>query len=255
MPTMTTSFLRSIAVVLLLLLAPRVSPADDAAPSTTESRLREALRNTMLQLRDAQNQIVTLQVAQAQSDKDNADLKAKVDAQDGQIKTLTDQAAADKAASDKTVADLNTQVTDLTGQTGRLNDALKQWKDAYNQVSQLETAKEAERVKFAIQAAELQRLVDDRETKNFALYKLGSEILTRYEQFSLGEALSAKEPFVGVTRVKLENLVQDYKGKLLDQAVTSGQPLPPAPASPAAPSAPAGAKPEKLTQSGTSPNP
>jgi len=255
MPTMTAPLFRPIVVILLLWLAVRVSPADDSAPSTTESRLRDALRNTMLQLRDAQNQIVTLQVAQAQSDKDNTDLKAKVDAQDGQIKTLTDQAVADKAASDKSIADLNSQVADLTGQNGRLTDAVKQWKDAYDQVSQLETAKEAERVKFAIQAAELQRLVDDRESKNFALYKLGSEILTRYEQFSLGEALTAKEPFVGMTRVKLENLVQDYKGKLLNQAVTSGQPLPPAPVSPATPSVPAGAKPEKLTQSGSSPNP
>ncbi len=197
----------------------------------------------MTQLRDAQNQIVTLQTAQAQSDKDNADLKAKVDAQSDQIKNLTDQASADKAASDKTIADLNSQVADLTGQTGRLNDALKQWKDAYNQVTQLATATEAERARLAVQSATLQRLVDDRENKNLTLYKLGGEILTRYEEFSLGEAITAKEPFVGITRVKLENLVQDYKNKLLDQAIVSGQPAPSTPLS-----KPADLKPAKLTE-------
>jgi chromosome segregation ATPase len=219
--------------ILLALIAPRASMADDQTTST-ETRLRQALRDTMLQLRDAQNQVVTLQAAQAQSDKDKADLQAKVDALSAQVKSLTDQAAADKAASDKAIADLKAQVADQTGQIGRLNDALKQWKDAYNQAAQLAAAKEAARAQLALQAALLQRTVDDRETKNLALFKIGNEILTRYEKFGLGDALAAKEPFVGGTRVKLENLVQDYKYKLLDQAVTSGQPPGPAPAVPQA---------------------
>jgi uncharacterized coiled-coil protein SlyX len=223
---------------LLVLLLTNASRADDAsADASIESRLRDALRTTMLQLRDAQTQVVTLQAAQAQSDKDKADLQAKVDALSGQVKTLTDQAASDKAASDKAIADLNAQVTDQTGQIAKLNDALKEWKDAYNQVAQLAAAKEAARADLAGQVIVLQRVVDDRELKNFALYKLGMEILTRYEQFSLGDALTAKEPFVGISRVKLETLVQDYKDKLIDQAITSGQPLPAAPNS----SAPASA--------------
>ena len=220
MPRNSTSIF---ALVILLGLVPGISKGDDQ-PSPTESRLRETLKSTMLQLRDAQNQIVTLQAAQAQSDKDNADLKAKVDDLNGQITALTRQSADDKAASDKTIAGLNAQVTDETGQITRLNQALAEWKAAYNQVSQLATSKEAERAKLAIQAATLQRTVDDRETKNFALYKIGNEILTRYEKFSLGDALSAKEPFVGVTRVKLESLVQDYKDKLLNQTITAGAP-------------------------------
>jgi chromosome segregation ATPase len=214
---------------LLSLSTPYFAMGQDEQASSTETRLRQALRDTMVQLRDAQNQVVTLQATQAQSDKDKADLEAKVDALTAQVKNLTDQAATDKAASDDAITGLKSQVADQTGQIGRLNDGLKQWKDAYNQVAQLATAKEAARAQLALQAALLQRTVDDRETKNLALYKLGNEILTRYEQFGLGDALAAKEPFVGVTRVKLENLVQDYKNKLLDQAITSGQPMAPSP--------------------------
>jgi hypothetical protein len=66
----------------------------------------------------------------------------------------------------------------------------------------------------------LQRRVAYLETKNVQLFTLGNEILSRYENFSLGNAISAKEPFVGVTRVKLENLVQDYSDKLLDERAT-----------------------------------
>jgi len=229
--------------ILLPFIVPVSSKGDDAAAPSAETRLRQALRDTMVQLRDAQNQEVTLQAAQAQSDKDKADLQAKVDDLTAQLKSMTDKSIADRDASDKAIADLKSQVTDLTGQVARLTDGLKQWKDAYNQAAQLAAEKEAARSQYAMQAAVLQRTVDDRETKNLALYKLGSDILKRYEQFGLGDAISAKEPFVGVTRVKLETLVQDYKNKLLDQAVTSGQPLPPLPI---APKAEDGAKPEPL---------
>ena len=221
---MSTNLVSLLAMVILTALSLGISRADDA-PSTTESRLREALKNTMLQLRDAQNQAATLQAAKDQADKDNADLKAKVDALNAQITTLTKQSADDKDAADKSIAALNAQVADQTGQIGRLNDALKQWKDAYNQTSQLAAAKEAARAQLAVQAALLQRTVDDREIKNFALFKLGNEILTRYEKFGLGDAIGAKEPFVGISRVKLEALVQDYKDKILDQTITAGQPL------------------------------
>jgi chromosome segregation ATPase len=225
------------AFILSILVTPSISRADDAPPSA-ETRLRQALRDTMLQLRDAQNQAVTLQAAQAQSDKDKADLQAKVDALTVQVKSLTEQSASDKDTSDKAIADLKAQVLDLTGQLGRLNDSLKEWKDAYAQKDQVAAEKETARAQLALQAALLQRTVDDRETKNLALFKLGNEVLKRYEQFGLGEALEAKEPFVGVTRVKLENLVQDYKNKLLDQAITSGQPIAPSPSAlPATPAA------------------
>jgi DNA repair exonuclease SbcCD ATPase subunit len=232
-----------LAFILLPFIASVSSKAEDAAAPTAETRLRQALRDTMVQLRDAQNQAVTLQAAQAQSDKDKADLQAKVDDLTAQLKSMTEKSIADRDASDKAIADLKSQVTDLTGQAARLTDGLKQWKDAYNQVAQLAAEKEAARSQYAMQAAVLQRTVDDRETKNLALYKLGIDILKRYEQFGLGDAISAKEPFVGGSRVKLENLVQDYKNKILDQAVTSGQPLPPQPITPKAED---GTKPEPL---------
>jgi hypothetical protein len=53
------------------------------------------------------------------------------------------------------------------------------------------------------------------------MYELGMEILDRYEKFGLGEALTAKEPFTGITRTKFETLVQDYEDKLVDQTITS----------------------------------
>lgn len=217
------------SLIFLAILNLQVIYADDSG-AAIEAKLRAALRDTMGQLRDAQGQLATLQSAQAQSDKDKADLQAKVDALTAQLKTVTDQAAADKAASDTAIADLKDKVTDETGQIARLNDGLKQWKDAYDHATQLATAKETARAQAVLQAALLQRTVDDREAKNLQLFKLGNDILDRYEKFNFGDALFAKEPFIGASRVKLENLVQDYKNKLLDQAVTSGRATPAVPA-------------------------
>lgn len=237
--------------------------ADESAPSSAESRLRDALRSTMLQLRDAQAQTITLQAAQAESDKEKADMSAKIDALNGQIKTLTDQAASDKAASEKTIADLkqshvdlvthmvdalSTRINslnkqspddkavldkavaemkspnpDLTRQLDQYGTDIELWTTGYNQYVQFATKTETERAKLAVQVIMLQRVVEDRERKNLALFTTGCEILDRYEKFSLGDALSAKEPFVGITRVKLQEFVQDYKDKLVAQKISIGQ--------------------------------
>ena len=72
---------------------------------------------------------------------------------------------------------------------------------------------------LAADAIVLTRTVADQKTKNAEMYKLGRDILLRYEKFGLGEALGAREPFVGTTRVKLESFVQDFQDKLTDQKI------------------------------------
>ena len=250
------------SLIFLAILNLQVIYADDSG-AAIEAKLRAALRDTMGQLRDAQSQIATLQSAQAQSDKDKADLQAKVDALTSQLKTVSDQATADKASADKTIADLKqssqalfvhlvdaltTQINNLAKPSDPSNAALhktietlkvqfpdfaadldqfgadiQSWTIGYEEYVQLANRTETERAKLAAQALQLQRTVADRETKNLTLFKLASEILTRYENFGLGDALLAKEPFIGVSRVKLQNLVQDYQGKLRDQVVVPGQ--------------------------------
>jgi septal ring factor EnvC (AmiA/AmiB activator) len=208
--------LRSLVPWLLtILFSSGILNAADQANSP-EERLRGMLRSTMLQLRDAQNQVATLQSAQAESDKEKKALSDHLD-------ELTKQAAADKDAAIKTIADLNTKVTDQNTLITQQKDALDKWKEAYNKAVEVANTKEAQRAKFESQAILLQRRVENDEAKNLALYKLGKEILDRYEKFGLGTAVTAREPFVGTTRVKLENLVQDYSDKLLDQTVKPGQ--------------------------------
>ena len=68
--------------------------------------------------------------------------------------------------------------------------------------------------------AALERKVEDQHLKNIQMYQIAIEVLDRYRKHGLGDAIVAREPFVGVSRAKLQTLVQDYGDKLLDQRIT-----------------------------------
>jgi hypothetical protein len=167
----------------------------------------------MLQLRDAETAAETeraaLQAAQAQSADEKKVLTAKLEA-------ITKEAAANSLAA-KAADNLKIQLARQDKEIAQLKETI----ESCQQTAELVRNKEAERAKLVDEAVtELERLVADRQVKNLALYKIASEILQRYEQFGLGDALRAREPFVGITRVKLQNLVQDYQDKLLNERTT-----------------------------------
>ncbi|HEY2712927.1 MAG TPA: hypothetical protein VGI60_10460 [Chthoniobacterales bacterium] len=187
----------AIGVSLAWLATGSLVKADPAA----ETKLREALRNTMLQLRTAQNDRAALQASQAENE-------AKLKQLTSQVESLTKRATeAEKAGAEQQI------------QLEKFKEAVQKWEDAYKQAVELANSKEAARAKLAVDVIDLQHRVADQQSRNAAMFRTANEILTRYERFGLGDALAAKEPFVGVTRVKLENLVQDYEDKLADEKI------------------------------------
>lgn len=177
-----------------------------------EQKLREGLRNLTLQLREAQNQTAAAQAAQAEAERKIKELEARVE-------TLNKQAVADRNTSANMISDLKTQVQEQGAVNQAYLVAVAKWKKAYTEVTALAAKKEAERAKLETKAAKLSQQVEDQKLKNIAMFKMGMEVLDRYEAFGLGDALLAREPFVGTTRVKFQNLVQDYADKLADQRI------------------------------------
>ena len=175
-------------------------------------RLRAALRDTTLQLRTAQSDLANLQATQAAIAEEKKSVLDKYEA-------LKKQVIADRSAADKSSATLTAQLAGEKTQVARMETALAAAKAEAEKNGQAASLAETQGAKLNEQNIELQRRVADREAKNLALFLLGNEILSRYEEFSLGNALRAKEPFVGSARTKLENLVQDYQDKLADQRV------------------------------------
>lgn len=176
-------------------------------------KLREMVRNVTVQLRTAEADKIALQAT-------NADLTDQNTKLTDQVKTLTKHAAADKDASDKTIADLNTKLTAQEAMVTKLKAALLEMTTNRDALALTAKALDGDKVKLTGDVTTLQQVVAEQRTRNDALFKLGKEILDRYEKFGLGDALTAREPFIGKTRVKFENLVQDYSDRLVDQKVT-----------------------------------
>jgi chromosome segregation ATPase len=175
-----------------------------ATASADDAKLKQMFQTLTGRLRAAETERNTLLSDKAQLEQEKKTLTAKVD-------TLNKQSAADKAK----IEALEAKEKELDA----ANESLAKWKAAYEQLTTAAQKSEAERKKFADESVLLKRKVEDRERKNLELYKTANEVLTRYEKFGLGEALSAKEPFTGITRVKLENQVQDYQDKIADEKV------------------------------------
>lgn len=184
--------------------------AEQAADPTV--KLRESLRNTMVQLRTEQAERATLQAAQAESEAKLKELTAKVE-------SLTKQAATEQSASRKALEEANASAENRAKQIVRLEETLDKWKDGYNKAATLAQEKETARAQLAQESIAQKRTIADQKAKNVALYDLACEILTRYEKFGLGEAVKAREPFTGITRARLETLVQDYQDKVADQRI------------------------------------
>jgi len=202
--------MQKLFLISVLLATGALHAAEEENP--IEQRLREGLRNTMLQLREAQNQTAILQATQAENER-------KIKELDGRLDALNKQALADRNASANMIAGLNANVEEQRLALLAFHAAIEKWKKSYGEVTMLAQKKESERARLEGKSLKLERQVQDQQVRNIQMFKLGIEVLDRYDKFGLGDAILAREPFVGATRVKFQNLIQDYADKLTDQRI------------------------------------
>lgn len=206
---------RSVPLLLLLFTLP-LTAADEADPSV---KLREQLRTVLLQLRTAQTETANAQALAAAADAKNQQLTEQITTLEKRIETLVKQSNDSKVASEESIATLNNKVLAGEKRIVEFEEALAKWKEGYQRAAAVARAKEEERAALAGEVVVHKRTIADRERKNIALFNTSNEILDRYESYALGKSLQAREPFIGTTRVKVENLVQGYKDRILDNRI------------------------------------
>lgn len=204
--------------LIAFLLATVVHAAPEADPS---AKLREQLKSTMLQLRKIQTDMANAQAAQAAAEAKNKELEEQVSKLTKKNETLIKEGNAEKAAATENLAKLNNQLAEREQSIIRYNEALEKWKAGYQKAAEIARTKEDERATLASEVVSLKHTVADRERKNIALFNTSNEILDRFEKYSLGKALSAREPFISTTRVKVENLVQGYQDKIVANRIAA----------------------------------
>jgi chromosome segregation ATPase len=200
-----------LAVCMLAAHSLHAAEAEDPAMAVLK-RMREQLRTITIQKQKSDADLAAIQAEKVDLEAKNADLAKKLEA-------LTKLNASERTVAEKTIADLREKNEEQTVEVARLNESLASCKATNQKMEEEVRAKDADRAKLADKIVLLDRRVADYRRKNEELYKAGTEVLTRYENFGLGTALTAREPFTRLTRVKMENLVQEYQDKLMDNKI------------------------------------
>lgn len=171
-------------------------------------KLREALRTLTLQLRDAQGQIANLQATEIAN-------KQEIDKLKAEVKKLTDTAIEERNASANAITELNNKLIERDAEILGQKTAIEKWRKDYTAAIERARKAEADSANKAREILNLERLANDQRYQNVQMYLVGMEVLKRYDNFWFGDAILAREPFVGNTKVKLQNLAQEGQDKLL----------------------------------------
>jgi len=203
--------------------------AQTAAPSV-ESRLRDQIKTTNARAATAEAALAALQVEKAAVD-------AKAAGLEKQVKEVGSELASERlvaaAAAKKNAADIMAKEQEITDTRAKLAKATEFGTNA----SEMWKKTETERDRLRAEAIGLKDVVANQRTKNAAMFEISNEILTRYSKFGLGTALTAREPFVGITRARLETMVEEYGGKIAAQRLKTVGDTPSAGTPPAQPRA------------------
>jgi chromosome segregation ATPase len=212
-----------LSLILLTLALPlALSPSAFAQEvSPEEAKLREQLKATALLLRAAETEKANALATFAAEQTKTAALQKEIDGLNAKLTTENKRASEDKLASEAAIAKLNDTLIGRENRLKEYSSALEKMKYAYNQVASTAMKKEAERAALFTENLSLKNTIADRERKNLKLYKTSLEILERYENYALGKALSAREPYIQKTRVTVENQVQGYKDVILDNRISA----------------------------------
>lgn len=174
------------------------------AQSETD-RLRDALRSVTAQVRALEDQRTTVQAQLTEVKRERDVLKTEVDEARAQAK--------------KTETDYRTAVREFNDRLEERNQTLEKWKDAYAEAATVARTKDAERAKFEAESKTFKASTRACTVKNQELVKVGRELLERYEDVNIGGMVLGREPLVGIRRVEIQNLLQGYGDKVLNQKI------------------------------------
>lgn len=185
-----------------------------ADPQTNEDRLRDALRQSVMEMRAAQDQAAQAQADLAKAQADRTALQGQLDAANARLAETVGKPVARPADLDA----LQAQLRAMQAQGQNLQQQNARLQGSYQNAAELARAKDEEGRRAAAglkaEAAALQTC----KATNGKLIGVAEQILHLYESQGFRSVLlKSYEPIIGTERVRLENMVQDYDDKIHDQ--------------------------------------
>ena len=218
-------------LLLLSLLAASTAQAQGQKGQSMEERLRAELRNVTAQLQQTRGELEVLKAKGGPAAR--AAPAAGAPASDGLKKELArsqSQLAQERAQREKMGE--QQQRSAAAAQEAAAN--LAQSRQASEQLAATGKQIEAERARLDGEVTSQRGALARCESKNAQLYAAGQEILQAYEGLDVLGVMQARQPFAAQSRVKLEQIAQQYGDQLYQGRFDARQTETPATPAPAA---------------------
>ena len=174
---------------LIVVLAGMSTSMAMAADQSQMARMQQVLRQLGLEKQQLTDQVAKLQ-------KENADFKTNNGKLEGKIKSLEKNVDRTAKANEAAVERI-----DLFNE--RLKESLAKLRETVMELHKAEATLNDQKA----QVTACMRL-------NVQLYDAGKDLLTKYEQKGVWDALAQREPITGLKQVEVENLIEDYRYKI-----------------------------------------
>jgi hypothetical protein len=206
--------------LLLAMIALATSPSWAA----NDSREKQMLRRM-------QQQVQQIEQARALAEQDKAAALADKETAERELEKFDAtkrQLAGERAARRRMEAELEAVQTENDALKTRLADTEKQLADSValqrataQTLAQTESAKKQTEGGLSGKVRDLQSC----QTHNGSLYTLGREMMQKYRDKSCQDALAQAEPFTGLKKVEVENLLEIWRDRLdREKLGASGKP-------------------------------
>jgi len=202
---------RPLAVAVFLLLAAGSAQAQQG--QSMEERLRNQLRITTTQLQETQNELAVLKAGQTSANTIPGGTKQ---AASPDVESIKKELAETKSllAAERRTREKNHDATQAALEKANAQSA--QYHTAYDTLLKLARTAETERQRLSEEDKTQQASITQCAAKNTQLYAVGQEILQAYETMGIGTIISVREPFAAQSRVKYEQIAQQYGDKLYE---------------------------------------
>lgn len=102
----------------------------------------------------------------------------------------------------------------------RMNELVSRFRETATNLKEVET----DRSNLRKDLSERNAAFDKCAENNLQLYEITNEVLDRYEHVGLFTKASAGEPFTRITRTRIENLVDEYRARALENRTQKKHP-------------------------------
>jgi chromosome segregation ATPase len=184
------------------------------AQDSTEQRMRDALRQSVMEMRAAQDQAAQAQADLQKAQADKAALQAQLDTANAKLA----ENAGKPAPKPAELAALTDQLRALQEQAATLRQQNAQLQAAGRSATDLAEMRDQQLHDATRHAEANAAALTTCKAENTKLIDVSEQVLHLYETQSFrGLLLRSYEPLIGTARVKLENLVQSYDDKIQAQ--------------------------------------